>query len=161
MKNNFYALLGMIIGGAAGTTGMYIKKEDEKRNLLQKVDKFKQYYNLLNQWLSLKQQNKKMSDYLLKREINSIAIYGLGNIGELLHQELKETNVEVAYAIDNCSDDMYSELKVYNLQDNLPEVDLIIVTAVFDYESIKNHLNKITSINVQSLEDILFDMQEG
>lgn len=158
MKKNFYILLGLFLGGSIGAIGMYIKKEDQKKILENKVDKFKQYYNLLNEWLHLKQEKIQISDYLYNQGIHTIAIYGMGKIGTCLYNDMRNTKVKVAYVIDNSSDNIYSDFVLYNTEDTLPIVDLIIVTPVFDYDNIKAVLNSKTNIKVKSIEDILFNM---
>lgn len=155
-------ILGTIIGLAIGivTGGGIIGtlQNNILQEKLKKIDKFKGYYNLLNQWLALKQEGKSIDKYFKDNGIKKVAIYGMGEIGARLYYELKESEIEMCYAIDNNSLSAYSELEVYNLEDDLPDVDTIIVTAIFDFDDIANNLQGKINSNIISIEEIVYDI---
>lgn len=122
--------------------------------------KYLSLFNVLEQWLSNKQNNINIEEYLMKQGYQKIAIYGMSVLGNLLYQELKETKVEVSYAIDRNADNMHFELPVLKPSDEYGKVDVIIVTAVLDYEKIKKNILTKTQVNVISIEDIVFETAE-
>lgn len=80
----------------------------------------------------------------------------MGEIGARLYYELKDSEIELSYAIDSNSLAAYSELEVYNLEGKLPDAELIVVTAIFDFDEIESKLSEITNIKIVSLEDIVY-----
>lgn len=120
------------------------------------------YYKLLNQWLKNKAQNMKMTDYLMENGIKTIAIYGIGEVGQLLYEELKGEQVQVSYFIEsvggNAIEGRYGKkvvgIKEIVFQEN---VDAILVTPVYNFVSIYNSLidENVESI-ILSLEDIIY-----
>lgn len=154
--------LGAVLGLAAGavTGGIVVGKLESNvlQEKMKKVDKFKGYYNLLNQWLALKQEGKSFETYFKDNGIKKIAIYGMGEIGARLYYELRESGIELCYAIDNNALSAYSELEIYNLEDELPDVEMIIVTAIFDFDEIKNSLQEKVNSRIISLEEIVYEI---
>ena len=138
------ASLGLILSG---------KKVEDTR-----VDKFKSYYNMLNQWLLLKQEGKSLVKYFEDKGYKSIAIYGMGEIGNRLYDELKKSNIEVKYAIDKNATNTYSDIKVCELEDDLAPVDVIIVTAIFAFDEIEKKLTEVVNYPIISLEDIIYEI---
>lgn len=154
------------IAGIAGAFGIGIagialtnkvKNEEIQKNKKSK-DKFKGYYNLLNQWLRLKQERKSLETFFAENQYKTIAIYGMGELGNRLYDELKDSNIQVEYAIDENTAGAYSEVKVITAEENLPEVDVIVVTAVFAYNEIEEKLSEKTHLPVISLEDIVYEV---
>lgn len=157
MKKSTAVLTGLV-GFLAGSLGQgYLKnKQISERN--KKVDKFKNYYNLLNQWLILKQSGKSLADYFENNNIKKIAIYGMGELGNRLLDELKDSEIEVKYGIDKQADYTYADIDMVSLDDDLEEVDAIVVTAIFAFEEISDELGGITSYPVLSLEDVIYEL---
>lgn len=120
------------------------------------------YYKLLSQWLKNKAQNMKITDYLMKNGIKTVAIYGIGEVGQLLYEELKGEQVQVSYLIEsvggNAIEGRYGKkvvgIKEIVFQEN---VDAIIVTPVYNFVDIYNSLidENVESI-ILSLEDIIY-----
>lgn len=158
VKTGLTLLLGGSVGAGLGAaiTGKISAKSTNKKS--EKVDKFKTYYNMLNQWLLLKQEGKSLEDYFIESNIKTIAIYGMGEMGNRLYDELKNSKVEVKYAIDKEAESIYSELDVRKLEDGMPFVDAVIVTAVFAFEDIKNELASSVDYQIISLEDVVYEV---
>lgn len=113
---------------------------------------------MMNQWVRIKQEGKILSDYFEKNGCKKIAIYGLGDAGELLLAELKDSNVEVAYGIDRNADEILTDIEILSLEDSLPEVDVIVVTAVTYFDEIQEALSEKTNSKIISLNDILYEI---
>ncbi len=153
-----YPVINIFIGGLIG---IFLESKLQKIGKY-KVDdnskyiKFKQYYNLLNQWIWLEHNGKSISSLFEEKGIHSIAIYGMGEIGWRLKEVLNNTNISVLYGIDNSLGESESQFEIITLDDSLQKVDAVIVTPVFDFDEISRKINSITDIPVVSLEDILF-----
>ncbi len=158
MKKSVVGFLAAAIGVATGAAVVNYYKNKKLVEKANKVDKFKGYYNMLNQWLVLKNEGKKLDKYFIHHGYKTIAIYGMGELGNRLYEELRNSEIEVKYAIDKKADSTYSELDVYNLEDGLEEVDVVVVTAIFDYEKIEEELENVLSYPIISLEDVVFEL---
>lgn len=155
---------GMISGALGiGVISGFIytsRKQRMKADDLQK--RYKLYYDITNQWVANLQNEKSVISYLKKNNIKRIAIYGMGTLGELLYNEIKKTDVLV-----ECFVDMYANVYSVGIDDisvvlpkKVPnEVDVVIVTPVYEYESICAELkDNGCSKNIISLEDIVYDL---
>lgn len=158
MKKGTVGVLATLLGAVAGAaaSGVVVGKNVDKKS--QKVDKFKSYYNMLNQWLILKQEGKNLEQFFIDNDYNSIAIYGMGEMGNRLYEELKNTSIEVKYAIDKNAESTYSELEVLDVEDDLTPVDAIIVSAIFAFDEIEEKLTEVVDYPVVSLEDVVYEI---
>lgn len=133
----------------------------KKYNLLleqQKKDKFKRYYNILNQWLFLKHENKSLENYFVKHSYKNIAIYGMGEMGIRLYDELKNTDIKVIYGIDRNAEFLHLNLNIIDVNDKFEEVDAIIITPIFAYEKIVETLQDRIKCPMISLEEVVYEV---
>lgn len=121
-------------------------------------EKYRSYWKILNKWLILKEENIHLDKYLLNLDIKRIGIYGIGMLGKHLIKELENSDIDVIFGIDQKADTYNINFPVFNLDHALPEVDAIIVTATYDYSSIKEQLKETTNIPVISLEQIIYEI---
>ncbi len=156
MKKGTVAVLSTIIGAVAGAAGSGYLGNKQVNLKSEKVDKFKGYYNMLNQWLILKQEGKSLSEYFKANGYKTIAIYGMGEMGNRLYDELKDSEIDVKYAIDKNAASTYSELEVFELEDVLSEVDAIVVTATFAFDAIEEEICTKVGYPVISLDDVVY-----
>lgn len=151
-------VLGAAAGVAVGATVMKKSKEEVLVKRKEMSDKHFELFQLMNQWLINKQQGKEIASYLEKLNYKKIAIYGMSYAGERLYDDLKDTDIEVAYAIDKRAEKIYTALEMYTIEDELPEVDAIVVTAITFYDEIEQALMEVSDIQVVSLEDIIYGL---
>lgn len=143
------ALLGAIVGSI--TRGIFSGKEKGSKEI-----KFKKYYLMLNQWLFIKNMGGTLSEYFINNKYSVIALYGMGEVGERFLEEIKDTNILVKYAIDRNATSIVEGIPTYTINDNLEAVDVIVVTSVFDYDTIVNELKNKVNCKIISLYDIVF-----
>lgn len=158
MKKGMVAVISAALGFIAGSIGQgYLtNKQLDKRD--KKVNKFKSYYNMLNQWLVLKQDGKSLEEYFANNEVKTIAIYGMGEMGNRLLDELKDSGVEVKYGIDKQADYTYADINMVSPDEELDEVDAVVVTAIFAFDEISEELGKNMSCPILSLEDVVYEI---
>ena len=113
---------------------------------------------VLNQWLAAKQEGKSLASFFEKNGYKKIAIYGMSHLGKRLVEELKGTDIEILYGIDKNADNIYSEFEMKTLEDDLPPVDVIVVTAVTYFDEIEAALEEKVDYSIISLEDILYEV---
>lgn len=143
--------IGAVIGGVIALT----KRREKENRWKQMSNKHLNLMLLFNRWLHLKQQNKSIVEYLHDEGIETVAIYGMSYLGQRLYDELKNTDIDVCYAIDNNSGAVYTEIDIYSPKDQLKKVDAVIVTAVTFFDEIKDNLSNKIDAKILSLEDIL------
>lgn len=161
MKGKVVSLIsGLVTGTVIGAAVIYKfqLKTLEKAN--EKTDKFKQYYNTLNQWLNNKEEGKDPQDYFIKNGYKTMAIYGMGELGSRLYKELKNcSELKIKYVIDQSIDYLSHEIAVKSPEDTLEEVDVIVVTPTFAYEEIKSKLKTKNNCPIISIDDVLYGLE--
>lgn len=105
-------------------------------------DKYRSYFRILDRWLSVEEQGGSIVKFFLENQLNNIAIYGWGKMGKHLFWKLAKTSVNVSYIIDQHITQESDHISVKKMEDNLPRVDAVIVTATFDFQKIKYQLKK-------------------
>ena len=117
--------------------------------------KFKEFNELLLMWLQDYQDGRRLVEYFHKNGLKTVAIYGFGDLGAALASELENTDIDVKYVIDQAANFVYTELKVYRPEDSLPEVDVIVVTAIHYFTEIKSEMEKRVRCPIVSLETVI------
>lgn len=149
-----------IVAGAIGSVACSLVVGKISKGIINRQEKdiirVKSYYNLLNRWLQIKQEGVSLVDYFHENEYKTIAVYGMGELGRRLCEELKGTDIQVKYAIDKNVNEIYSEVKLIGIEDFFEETDVIVVSAVFAFEEIKENLRVKTDIPIVSLEDVVY-----
>lgn len=129
--------------------------EGEVKKLKEENIKFKEFNELLLMWLQDYQDGRKVVDFFHKNGYKSMAIYGFGDLGYALADELEGSDIEVKYVIDRAPDFVYTELEVYKPDDSLPNVDVVVVTAIHYYDEIKSYMEHRVSCPIVSLETVI------
>lgn len=148
------AVVGAFV--AAGATRQVLKKDINKWKGLS--DKHLVLFQMMNQWVKVKQEGKTLDTYLRQKGFRSVAIYGMSYAGETLLRELQNSEIEVKYAIDQQAESIYAEVEVLTMDDELPKTDAIVVTPITFFEEIEQELSEKTDCPIISLEDILYEI---
>lgn len=160
MKNGMKSISTLLIGGIAGSVAGVSVIGTKLNKKVQKYDTYAQKHLLImqmfNQWLIDKQEGKSLVSFFEDNGYKAIAIYGMSYLGERLLDELKDSGIEVKYAIDKNADNICAGIEVKNLEDDLPEVDMIVVTAVYFFDEIERQLTQLVDYPVISLEEVLY-----
>ncbi len=117
-----------------------IRKRVSRRSLAKNFnDKYQLYYSVMDRWMENKQKGVEIQDFFESKNINTIAIYGMAELGCRLYEELKNSKVKVLYGIDR-AEESTNELQIKRIYEELPKVDAVVVTALLSYENIKQNL---------------------
>ena len=143
-----------------GQNDAVMKQVFQHYNMMQyfkNIEKIENHDKLLVllKWVDVYQNSLKIGDYLWQKGIKTIAIYGMGYLGRLLLNELKNSNVQVQYGIDRRAGNIVTSIPVVKLDEVKEEVDLIIITAPVRYNELRPYLN----FDMVSLEDLLVEMR--
>lgn len=162
MKKKVNTVMSVLTGGITGALAgsMVIGTKMRKKIDMQQKDfsKIASYYHLFNQWLTIRQQGRTLAEYFEQKNYKTIAIYGMKEFGDRLYDELKDSDIEVKYAIDRNADRIYADVDIITPDDNLEPVDVIVVTATYFFDEIEGQLSEIVDYPIVSLEDILYEM---
>ena len=95
MKKGLLTVLGTVLGAVAGGAAIGNIEGRKIKSQEKEVEKYRAYYNMLNQWMVLKQEGKSLEKYFIDNGYKTVAIYGMGEMGNRLYEELKGTSIEV------------------------------------------------------------------
>lgn len=122
----------------------------------QGVERFKSSFELIERWMQLRGKGISTTSYFKSKDYRHIAIYGMGKIGKNLYDELENSEIFVDYGIDEKIGIQYKSLEIRHMYNALPKVDAIIVTPIYDYDSIKENLEAVVEYPVISLKEIIY-----
>lgn len=163
MKKGFLSVWSMAMGAAAGavaSAAMVGKTQDKAMKRKQQLaDKHLSIMKVYDEWLKVRQDGRSLVEYFEKRGYKNIAVYGMSYLGESLVRELNGSDVNVLYGIDKNAENIYSSVEIMNLSDHLPEVDLVVVTAVFFFDEVAEELEDRMDCPIISLETIVYEVQ--
>jgi len=130
-------------------SGIVEKRETE-------IQKFKQFYRLLIEWVNSYQNKQYLVDYLKSNNIKTVSVYGYAELGKLVINELKGSSIEIIEILDK------RELQSVTVNPSYGQrvVDAVIVTAVFYFDDIKEELVKLGYKNVLSLQEIIYMLND-
>lgn len=150
--------IGMTVGVVTGAlaTGKVMSKKLKKENDIS--NKHLALFLMMDQWVKVKQDGKKLSSYFEKNGYKRIAIYGMSYAGRTLVEELKGSNIEISYGIDRNAANIYNEFEILTPDDDLEDVDAIVVTPIFFMDEIEKMLLEKVSCPIVSLENIVFEV---
>ena len=125
-------------------------------------NKYKKLFQFFSRWVTLNENGMTTGKFLKEKKVQNVALYGLGPLGRHLLFELREAGIGVVYGIDQRSDKLNLDVNFLDWSDkkSLPEVDLLIITAIVDYESIEREICEVREYPVISLEDIIKEMEK-
>jgi hypothetical protein len=133
-----------------------VRSDDTHDEAFEKrIYRIKKENRILNDWLSLRATGKTIVQYLLNMSWHSVAVYGLGNLGQHVIHELERTQIMVSYIVDRNADTLSSAYPIYHLGSDLPNVDGIIVTPTGLYEKIRIDILNYVDYPMISLETII------
>ncbi len=114
-------------------------------------------------WLYIKNMGRSVADYFRAHDINTIAIYGCGDLGKRLMEELASSHVKMIVGIDQCAGRVDAPIEVVcpirNNADKWNSADAIVVTSPYFYNDIY-HVLKTYGYQgkILALDDILMSI---
>ena len=150
-----FVIIILILGCVAGVliSGNAMIAEIRKEKSF--VSKQLAYCKLYDRWLEIKAREGYLKKYFEIEGYQSVAIYGMGQIGKRLYMELLQEKVNVLYVIDRRKIQLECEVPCLSPDSAFPDVDVIVVTAICDYYEIKKTLEKKNTCPIISLEEII------
>lgn len=119
------------------------------------AEKNRGMYALMNHWVNIKQEGKNLEEYFLRNHYIRIAVYGMGDIGQRLVKELKNSEIEIVYGIDKNSGNIYSDIELVTVEEGFKDVDAIVVTVIKEFDVICDTLKEKINCPILAIADIL------
>ncbi len=155
MKKGIISTLSFVCGGAAGISSVWSALSKKTKEAQKYADKHLAIMQVMNQWIINKQEGKSLVTFFEENGYKTIAIYGMSYLGERLEDELRDSGIKIAYAVDKNAENIYADVEVRDPEDAMDEVDAVIVTSVFFFDEIEEQLENVFDCPIISLEDIV------
>ena len=158
IKKCFKMIIPFVAGMAIGMI-LTTKKVNKALKLFRVNAKKEQLLcTMLHEWILIKIKKKRISDYLKQNGYSAIAIYGMNMIGELLVDELNDSDIEIKYGIDKRAEYIDAEIDMLKPDSELPDIDAVVVTAAAYFDEIKLSRASKLDCPILSLETILHEL---
>lgn len=117
----------------------------------------------LRRWLENRNQNKLIGDFLVENDYKNIVIYGAGDMGHLLYDEIKNAGIRILCFVDK-------NAETINQVDAIPvitfehleyddRIDIVIVSTVKIQDSIISlFAERMPMLPTISLRDIVYQI---
>lgn len=148
-------LLSFVVGNILGKKSALKDASVAYKKASHREELFEGLYRQMNEWFAQEQKGNTLVKYLEKNNYNRIAIYGMGDAANRVYDSVKESRIEVVYEADTARS-FYSDAPLLTLEDEFPQVDLIIATDFFSFEGVKEKLEQKGKCDVKLLQDIIF-----
>lgn len=158
MKKKAVAVLSVLMGSALGAGAVGKAATGKAKKMRDMSDKHLELFLMMMQWVKVKQDGKNLASYFEKNGYKKIAIYGMSYAGETLVDELRNSDITVAYGIDQKADNLYADINIVSADADLEEVDVVVVTAITFFDEIKEKLSDKIDSPIISLDDILYEV---
>ena len=150
-------LCSVVIAFVSGFLTSYsvIRYYNKKNN--DKIDRMQSNIDMLNQWLILKHSGCFLDKQLKEKDINSIAIYGMGINGRHLVREMENGVITISYGIDVKINKPYKNIPILKLNKEMETVDAVINTVNYDKQNIINKLCEYYTCPILNLDELIYE----
>ena len=122
------------------------------------VKKLEGLLKIANQIIIYDSLNRPIYKKLEQRNISSIAIYGMGDIGErIMENILLNSSINILYGIDKKGKDIKAAIPVYKMEElqGLEKPEVVILTAYSDNNILKNEIRNKMECPVITIGELL------
>ena len=91
--------------------------------------------------------------------LDLLAIYGYGQLGRLLENELRESEIEIKYIIDRDAVQIRKECsgkRIIMPDDEFRDVDVIVITPIIDFYKVRAICESKCNIETLSIENVIY-----
>lgn len=130
-------------------------RDTELKNIVSQKDKFEHYLNILDAWMDLRENGRRLDKWFLERGYREIGIYGYGTLGKHFMRELENSEVRIRFIVDRQKSKIPAGIPAFLPEEELPKADVVVVAATFYYDDISRKLRENGAEKVVSLERII------
>ena len=135
--------------------GVIRRRDIRIAQLEARLDKFRQYYDLMHRWMLLHERGESVEEYFLAHGYGHVLLYGYGNHGRHLVADLQSDSVCIVGAIDQNRARIQTDIPLYGLDEELPDCDIVVVTVIHEYSRIQLLLAGKVKCPIVSLAEIV------
>lgn len=110
----------------------------------------------LDSWMDLRERGLSIESIIKDNGYDSVAIYGFGVLGRRLYKELQGGNIKIDYIVDKKLCGQGDGVTIVSPDNDLPETELLIITAIGDYLAIRKSMKKKLDCPIISFEDVVY-----
>lgn len=104
------------------------------------------------------QNNHGIERFFGDNQYHTIGVYGMGIVGSAFYRELNRRSIPVEFCVDINNRITESECKMVKENDDLPKVDVMVVTDDFYFDKHYKKLAQSVSGDIISIVDVLYDV---
>lgn len=127
-------------------------KESLRRIHIKELSNCKKGYVFLRKWMEKVARGINPCSFFNEKNLKTIAIYGVGDIGRCIDVALSQTDIFVSYFIDYNAEYIKCDKKVYTLEDN-PNTAEAVVLSLND-EVLRKKIEEVLKVPVYLYTDI-------
>lgn len=131
-----------------------VEEQEKQGNKIQEA-KYKDYMNVYEKWLCIKEKGNNLGYYFLNHEYQSVAVYGMGKLGEHFVKELESNGISVPYVIDQNKNIKNVKKPAYSIGEKMPDADVIVVMITYDFINIYQKLKMYVNTPIISIKEVL------
>lgn len=128
-------------------------------------ERYQYSFLTVQRYLTVKCQKKNPSQFFEQYQMKKIAIYGLGELAKCLLNDLAESDLKIAYIVDQAYASYpngYQGIPVVGV-DTIKEqeaVDVMVVTVLYEFNQIVDALleQQIALDNIINMNDIVYSL---
>lgn len=132
-------------------------------NKTEALNKSNQNYSLALRWIRMMHKKQSLNLFLRDKKFRNVAIYGMGALGVLVYEELREnTFIKNLYGIDKGNPPLPVHIKCFRPYEVTEELkpDVIIITVLWDADNIASELKKDFKADMYSIEKIIEEIEQ-
>ena len=118
------------------------------------------YDCIISNWEKVKSRGFELHDYLRRYEYKKVAIYGMGNLGFRVCEDLLNSEIDILYVVDRNSLYIEEILKVIHPEELLPDVDLLIVAVAEEEKEIIEKYKGKYKFPIIGITEILYEFSK-
>ncbi|MBE5969036.1 MAG: glycosyltransferase family 2 protein [Lachnospiraceae bacterium] len=113
------------------------------------------YYHMFYGITKLAMEGKNIASFVRKHNLKKAAIYGWGIAGKMLYKLLKKEDVEISFIVDRNNASNEYDVPAFNDVTDLPETEMIIVSAIADFHNIEKSLYPHVDYPIYCMDDVV------
>ena len=131
-----------------------IYEAKRKRMIVENINKSN--YDAL---IFIDEHSSQANALIFNQGIQTVAIYGMGYVGQKLLKVLQYMNIQICYGIDKNSFEVVDGVRIIKPEDVLTDMDIVLVTPELYYDEIANNLRRNIDVPVVRLSEFLDELK--
>ena len=150
--NILIVILGILLIVSMRISRIIYREKNNAEESLKKALLKNRIYDL---WLETIINQIKITDYLVDNNYREIGIYGMADLGERLFQMLNsDSRLQVRFVMDK-SPNKLGDFELLSVENDIPKVDIIIVTSEYYFDEICQNLSKKSNAKLISIKGLI------